>query len=250
MSTEHCGSHYKHTHSQTLKKALPTYGQITLILSNSCQQSSFLIVMSLWEIKWNADRRWGSQYQPYYLYQQLLKFHSGTKIKPKAKLWAQLNSYQDFLVYLSIFRCEWSELDTWGCEKPEPWAHFLWIMVTSAELTQKVRLNHTKYCLMQLMPKKNFITQTSTIAKKKKIRQTLLSLLLSLVYFLAFLSSPSVSPSPHVSLPCLAHRTATSRAIRKAFMVLVPSEPERCGKAHRSKILYWHRVHSDFLWLQ
>lgn len=41
-------------------------------------------------------------------------------------------------------------------------------MVTSAELTQKVRLNHTKYCLMQLMPKKNFVTQTSTIAKKKK----------------------------------------------------------------------------------
>ena len=63
-STTYCGSHYKRTHSDAFKKAHQSCEQRALGFSNICQQPSFLIAVPLWEIKWNAGRRWNLNISP------------------------------------------------------------------------------------------------------------------------------------------------------------------------------------------
>ena len=77
------------------------------------------------------------------------------------------------LIPISIFQFTWLSSDVSGRSLiPEDVRNqsgeliFFGLRVPRAELTQKLRLNHTKQCLTQLTPKKNCTTKTSPIAIK------------------------------------------------------------------------------------
>lgn len=150
---------------------------------------------------------------------------------------------------MSVFRCEWSDLDTWGCEKPEPWAHFLWVMVTLAELTQKLRLNHTKYCLTQLVPKKNFTTQTSTTAKKKSAE---LSCPCCHLWFIFWHFHPLHQSLPALMSPYLAWHTGLPPAgqSEKPSWSLCPQSLKNVGRCITVRFYSGTAFTLDFPWLQ